>query len=190
VKDSIGIMSVEKMIIQEIKLITKKQATTISAYIAYNDVSMYENLDLFYYYVGYLQEVSHETDLYWNGVVYEIFLLVKHDDNYYILDNQCVYDFDIVISEGCAFNSISEAKAAYVQDQHYKGNLINYYEEVIIPYEPYIIDGSIYLREYSEEEIANSKVEAEIEQEKAIISSEPEDPVIAWRLHRASLGNK
>jgi hypothetical protein len=188
IKDSIGIMSILKMSIHEIKQITKKQATTISAYISYNDVSMYKKNNVFYYYVGYLQEVSNETDLYWNGIVYEIYLIVKQNDNYYILDNQFVYDFDIVISEDCAFNSIGETQAAYVQDQHYKGNLINYYNELIIPYEPYIIDGSIYLREFSDEEILKSKIEAEEEQKKANIDNELKDPIIEKKLLRASLG--
>jgi hypothetical protein len=140
----IGIMSIERLSIQEIKEISYKQAITISAYIGKYDTYIYD--DVRYYYVGFLQEVLNETDLFWNGVAYQVFQVVKSAKEYFILDNQYIYDFPFVIASGCAFNSKHEKQAAYVQEQHSQGNLINFYGEQIIPYEPYLIDGSLFLK--------------------------------------------
>ena len=141
-KDRIGILAIDSITIEEIAEITANQAATISPYIDHFATDGYS--DIRYFYVGFDMDVCYETDLYYNGVKYQVFKIGEADDIYSIVGTEYVYNFNEAVAVGCAFNSESERKAKNVVEQRHKyGRIVNFENEEITGRAPYVIKGTL-----------------------------------------------
>lgn len=137
-KDRIGILSIDAIAIEEIAEITADQAVAIAPYIDYYDANGYS--DIRYYYIGFDMDVCFETDIFYNGVKYEVLKIGKDGDTYSILGADYVYNFDEAVEVGCAFGSESERKARNVVEQRKYGRIVNFENEEITEMPPYFIE--------------------------------------------------